>query len=266
MRRTLALLGLVLLLAGVLVPATLATAEPPAGPTRWTPVPGTTWQWQLSGTLKTEYDVAVYDIDLFTTSKEAIDALHGRGIKVVCYFSAGSWENFRADAASFPKAVLGNTMEEWADEKWLDISKIDLLAPVMQARLDMAVAKGCDGVEPDNVDGYTNSTGFDLTAADQLAYNRWLAAEAHKRGLSVGLKNDVDQVKDLVTHFDFAVNEQCFEYDECEKLVPFIAQGKAVFGVEYELEPAAFCEEAQRLRFSWLKMTYELDGGRIACE
>lgn len=42
----------------------------------------------------------------------------------------------------------------------------------MQARLDLAVQKGCDGVEPDNVDGYQNNSGFPLTAQDQLAYNR----------------------------------------------------------------------------------------------
>ena len=45
-------------------------------------------------------------------------------------------------------------------------------------RLDVARAKGCDGVEPDNVDGYANKTGFDLTKDDQLRFNRFLAVEA----------------------------------------------------------------------------------------
>lgn len=30
-----------------------------------------------------------------------------------------------------------------------------------------------------------------------------------------------------------SVNEQCVEYNECEKYAPFIAQGKPVFHVEY---------------------------------
>ena len=34
--------------------------------------------------------------------------------------------------------------------------------------------KGFDGIEPDNIDGFLNNTGFDLTYEDQLAYI-WLA-------------------------------------------------------------------------------------------
>jgi hypothetical protein len=83
------------------------------------------------------------------------------------------------------------------------------------------------------MDGYSNTSGFSLTPEDQLAYNRYLANEAHQRGLSIGLKNDLDQVPQLVEYYDFAVNEQCFEYDECEALSPFIDAGKAVFNAEY---------------------------------
>ena len=50
-------------------------------------------------------------------------------------------------------------------------------------RLDLAAAKGCDAVDPDNVDGYANPTGFDLTGDDQLAFNRWLA-EGRSRAAS----------------------------------------------------------------------------------
>jgi len=126
----------------------------------WKPSPHTSWQWQLQGELNTNYDVKMYDIDLFDTSKETILALHNRGIKVVCYFSAGTYENWRIDSSNFPPAVLGNTLEGWEDEKWLDISQLDILAPIILRRLDLAVEKGCDGVEPDNVDGYLNDNGF----------------------------------------------------------------------------------------------------------
>ena len=57
--------------------------------------------------------------------------------------------------------------------------------------------KGYDGVEPDNVDRYVNASGFDLDADAQLAFNRFIANEAHARGLSVGLKNDLDQVPEF---------------------------------------------------------------------
>lgn len=94
----------------------------------------------------------------------------------------------------------------------------------MSKRLDLAKSKGCDGVEPDNIDAYiqVNGGGFKVTYQDQLNYNIWLAREAHARNLSIGLKNDVDQVKDLVSHFDWALNEECYQYNECDTLLPFI--------------------------------------------
>lgn len=80
----------------------------------------------------------------------------------------------------------------------------------MTSRMKLAVQKGCDAVDPDNMDGYTNDNGFKLTAAQQLKYNKFIADLAHKHNLAVGLKNDLNQIKDLVSSFDFAVNEQCF--------------------------------------------------------
>ena len=146
------------------------------------------WQWQLKGDVNTSYDAKVYDIDLFDSSKELIELLHTQGKKVICYFSAGSYENWRSDKDKFPSSVLGNTLDGWSDEKWLDIREIEILSPIMIARLELAKEKGCDGVEPDNMDGYTNDSGFLLTSEDQLKYNKFIANEARKRGLSVGLK------------------------------------------------------------------------------
>jgi len=60
-----------------------------------------------------------------------------------------------------------------------------------------------------------------------------LAAEAHAHGLAYGLKNDLDEVPQLVADADFAINEECFQYNECDGLQPFIDAGKAVFQVEY---------------------------------
>ena len=189
------------------------------------PTVTTTWQWQLLGTTNTAYDVDLYDIDLFDSSETLIASLQTAGRRVICYFSAGSFEDFRPDAASFPSQVLGNPLDDFPDERWLDIRSPSVLT-IMEARLDMAVDKGCDGVEPDNMDGFANNSGFSLTSADQLTFNRNIATEAHERGLSVGLKNDLDQISDLISFFDFQVNEQCHEFAECAELDAFITAGK----------------------------------------
>jgi len=228
-------------------------------------VPGTSWQWQLSGNIDTNIQVEMFDLDLYEAPTETMRALQDKGVIVICYFSAGSWENFRTDAQRFPATLLGRTMDNWPDEKWLDIRDIDQLGKVMRARLDLAVAKGCDGVEPDNVDGYDNNTGFPLSYDDQIRYNKWLAREAHRRGLSIGLKNDLEQIKDLVNDFDWALNEECFQYNECEPLVTFVNQGKAVFGVEYNGNVSDFCPKANQMNFDWLLKNIELDAKRISC-
>ena len=235
-----------------------------SSPARWRPTPGTSWQWQLTGTLDTGVDAAVYDVDGFTTTAAQVAALHAEGRKVVCYISVGAYEDFRPDRRRFPAVLLG-TSDGWPGERWLDIRRLDLLEPIIAARFDMCRSKGFDAVEPDNVDGYSNDTGFPLTAADQLAFNRMVAALAHERGLAVALKNDLDQVPQLVGDFDFAVDEQCSEYQECDELTPFVAAGKAVLEAEYNLPLAAFCPTARRLRFSAELKHLSLDAWRRAC-
>ncbi|MEU5362750.1 endo alpha-1,4 polygalactosaminidase [Streptomyces sp. NPDC005925] len=231
---------------------------------RWQPRPGTDWQWQLSGRLDTSADVPVYDIDGFDHSAGTVAALHRDGRKVICYVSTGAWEDFRPDADDFPDEVLGRA-NGWQGERWLDIRRRDVLEPLVAARLDMCRAKGFDAVEPDNMDGYRNRTGFPLTAADQLRYNRLVARLAHDRGLSVGLKNDLAQIPALVGAFDFAVNEQCAQYDECDALTPFVEAGKAVFHVEYELPTRRFCPGARRLGLSSMLKKYDLGAWRSPC-
>jgi hypothetical protein len=231
----------------------------------WMPAPGLSWQWQLTGTIDTTVNAAMFDVDLFDAQVSTVSALHAAGRKVICYTSAGSFEDWRPDAAQFPAAVKGNALDGWPGEVWLDIRRIDLLGPILGARMDLCRSKGFDGIELDNVDGYTNNTGFPLTAADQLNFNRYLADAAHARGLSVGLKNDVDQVKDLVATFDWALNEECFQFNECPLLTPFIQAGKAVFNVEYTLPATTVCPEAKAMDFSTLIKNLNLDAQRQAC-
>lgn len=231
----------------------------------WVPPQRTSWQWQLNGRVNQSYDVDMYDIDLFETDPSVVLSLHDQGKRVICYFSAGSLEQWRPDASAFPPSVIGKPLAGWPGERWLDIRKIDIVGPIMAARLDLCREKGFDGVETDNIEGYTNDTGFPLTYEDQLKYNAFLAHEAHARGLSIGLKNDLDQIPDLVHLFDWALNEQCFQFDECHKLMPFIEAGKAVFHVEYKLPAKRFCSAANELNFNSLKKRRSLKAWRKAC-
>ncbi|MBI5156453.1 MAG: endo alpha-1,4 polygalactosaminidase [Acidimicrobiia bacterium] len=236
---------------------------PEAGPW-WIPPQETTWQIQLQGEIDTSLDVAVYEVDLFDTPQGTIDALHADGRRVICYFSAGSHEDWRSDADAFADSVLGLPLEGWPGERWLDIRRLDLFGAILEARLDLAADKGCDAVDPDNVEGYANPTGFGLTAADQLAFNRWLAAEAHGRGLGIGLKNDLAQIPDLVDAFDFAVNEECFAFAECGLLAPFLDAGKAVLAIDYSFDRSV-CLEAGAMGLSLVFKEWDLGAELETC-
>jgi hypothetical protein len=241
----------------------------------WQPPRRTSWQWQIGSVPRPPFlDVAMYDIDGFAAGSGVVAKLHQRpGRHVVCYISAGSWENWRPDAGQFPASLKGNRLDGWPDERWLDIRQYQgTLGTIMQARLDMCAAKGFDAVEFDNVDGYLNATGFPLTGADQLAYNAWLANQAHARGLSAVLKNDMPQIPKLLPYFDIALNEQCWQYGECTTAQngrygydQFVAAGKAVFQVEYRLAPSQFCARSNRQNFNSLRKKLALGAYRVPC-
>lgn len=237
------------------------------------PAVATTWQWQLQGEVNLGYDVALYELDLFETPASVISALKASGRRLLCYFSAGSWENFRPDAGQFPPAALGSVYFGFPDERWLDVRSPQVMT-IMKARLDLAVQRGCDGVEADNVDGFENPTGFPLTAADQLAFNRTLYNEAHSRGLAVAMKNDVGQVADLLAYVDLHVSERCHELDECNLLDPFVAQGKPVLNAEYlqlyvtdAAARGALCAAARASGLRTLVLPEDLDDSfRFSCD
>ncbi|HLJ34057.1 MAG TPA: endo alpha-1,4 polygalactosaminidase [Ktedonobacteraceae bacterium] len=241
-----------------------ALPAPVPCPNCWHPALNTSWQWQLQGQIDQSFNVTMYDVDMFDTSASVVASLHSAGRIVICYIDAGTWENWRPDASKFPNSVKGKN-NGWPGEKWLDIRQLSILGPIMQARMDLCKSKGFDGVEFDNVDGYTNNTGFPLTYNDQLNYNTWLANQAHTRGLSVALKNDLGQIHDLLPYFDWVLDEQCFQYTECGKLVPFIQANKAVMEVEYNLAPSQFCPKANALNFNSMKKHLNLKAYRVAC-
>jgi len=247
--------------------STLMPAPVSSSTTWWRPTVGLTWQWQLTGKLDMDLQTDVIDVD-FEVGQSVVDYYHGKDTKVICYISVGSYENWRPDADQFPKEVLGKDYEGWSGEKWLDIRRIDLLAPIMLARLDLCKAKGFDAIEPDNMEIHTNNTGFPLTYKDQLKYALWLAGETHKRGLAIGQKNAPDQVKDLVTVYDFAITEDAFYYKWAKDMLPYIQAGKPVFAAEYTDLPddfATFCKESQELNFDTILKHRDLDAWLQIC-
>jgi hypothetical protein len=227
------------------------------GPTvPWQPGPGATFYWQLncpSGQqapcINLSRNVQIYEFDGFDNPAQSVATLHARGVKVICYMDAGTWENWRSDAGLFPASVIGMD-NGWPGERWLDIRQGAILDPILEQRANLCKAKGFDAIDWDNVDGYANTTGFPLSYQDQITFNTFLATYTHSLGLAVALKNDLDQASDLQPHFDFAFDEQCFEYDECSQELPFINAGKAVLEVEYNLTTTQFCTQANSLKLS----------------
>ena len=196
---------------------------------------------------------------------DAVSQLHAMGKKVICYIDVGVYEDYRPDAYKFPASVIGSPDVGWNGSFWLDIRRLDILGPIMQARMQMCKDKGFDAIEPDEIDGYSNDTKFGLTYADQITYNIFIANMAHAMGMSIGLKGDIDQVKDLVGYFDWTLNEECFQYQECDLLQPFSDAGKAVFQVEYKGSTASFCPAANANNWNSMLMPLKLDGGRTPC-
>jgi len=199
----------------------------------WKPTAGTPWQIVLEYALNdTSVDVPVYDIDLFTNDASTIANLHALNRSVICYFSAGSYENFRPDSSNFTTDDYAKPLQGWPGEWWLNTNSSNV-RNIMSARIALAASKGCDGVDPDNVDGYDNDTGLDLTEDTAINYLTFLAIEAHSLNMSIGLKNAGDIVNATVDMLQWEVNEQCGQYDECTEFQPFIDAGKPVFRIEY---------------------------------
>jgi hypothetical protein len=231
----------------------------PAALAWWKPPPRLSWYWQLTGTVNNSYPVAAYDIDGFDNSQREVATLHSAKKRAICYIDVGTWENWRPDASKFPSSVLGKP-NGWPGERWLDIRQSSVLEPLMTARFQMCKRKGFDALEPDNIDGYENDTGFDISAQDQLSYDRWVAKEAHSLGLAVFQKNDPDQATQLEPDFDGVLDEQCNEYSECSSFQTYLRAGKPVLNAEYNLPLSRFCPADNRAGIMGALYDLNLDG------
>ncbi|TLD35603.1 H(+)/Cl(-) exchange transporter 3 [Venturia nashicola] len=182
-------------------------------------------------------DADIWDVDLFDTPKETFDILHGKGKRVMCYFSGGGSESWRADFKEVKKSDMGDDMPKWPGEKYLNL-KSPTVWKFMQKRIKMAYDKGCDAIDPDNVDPFNDDFGrgggFKLTKEDSVDFLTKMAAEAKRYGMSVGLKNAEDILPNVTSVIQFAVNEECSTYElGCKQYEPFLKTGKPVFHYEY---------------------------------
>lgn len=254
---------------------TPVTAEPAATSTTavWQPTAGSSWQIVLEYPLNsTSYDAPVYDIDMFDNPISTIEELHNLGRKVICYFSAGSYEDWRPDAKNFTKSDYGDALDGWPGEYWVN-TKSENVRNIMTARLQLAKSKGCDGVDPDNVDAYNNKNGLGLTKADAVDYVTFLANGATALGMSVGLKNAGEIINNVLPLMQWSVNEQCEQYDECDTFQPFIENGKPVFHIEYPdsapnvtpAQKATYCDDKTVAGFSTILKDMDLSDWIDAC-
>ena len=191
------------------------------------------WQLQLQGDIRLLDGVDVYAADS-SASKASVDAAKNSGARVMCYISAGSAENWRVDYYDFPAEAIGNAYANWEGEWWLDTSNIEAIAPVMRARLDACQSKGFDAIDADNVNGFENNTGFNLSRQDSVNYIRWLSNEAHARGMAFSLKNTESLIGDVVDSVDMLQSESCYVYGNCVAASAMIERNKPVFAVEYQ--------------------------------
>jgi hypothetical protein len=230
------------------------------GASKWVPPENLTWYWQLQGTVNNAEPVAAYDIDGFENGAGEVEALHAKGIHVICYIDVGTAEDWRPDYSSFPASDLGNS-NGWPGERYIDIADTAVNEPIMTARFEMCKAKGFDAVEPDNEDTYEegSKTGFVITKAEQETYDDWIAGEVHSLGMAVFQKNGGELVSNLESLSDGAVTEECNVYDECANYEPYLAAGKPVLNAEYGSSDA-FCSADDAAGIMGARFDLELDG------
>ncbi|PTD01206.1 hypothetical protein FCULG_00012662, partial [Fusarium culmorum] len=204
----------------------------------WQPEVGASWQIillkpiEVKNDTKIEPDVEIFDLDLYDNDASTFAALQTLGKKVICYFSAGSYEDWRDDKGDFHKVDLGKPLDGWTGERWLNVSSPNVRS-IMKRRIEMAAKKGCDAIDPDNVDGFQNDNGLKLTQKDTVDFVKFLSETAASFNMSTGLKNAGNVISEVISDVHFSVNEQCVEYSECDTFAQFISHGKPVFHIEY---------------------------------
>ncbi|RSN59897.1 hypothetical protein DMH12_09500 [Streptomyces sp. WAC 04229] len=208
-------------LAGVCVAAVLATAaalvpgSTPAEAAAPAPPPAhADFDYQIGGAYTPPAGVRVVSRD-HTASPAA-------GLYNICYVNAFQAQRGAEDEWDDDLLLRDAAGDIVYDTEWkealLDLrtaDKRERVAEKIGTWIDSCGDKGFQAVEPDNYDSYTRSHKL-LDAADAQAFIKLLAERAHADGLAVGQKNTVELAGNRVANgLDFAVAEECGEWDEC---------------------------------------------------
>lgn len=291
MKRCLAIAFAVL---GMFAPAVSAATYklPPTGQDQWyweisPPADGLQGLPSVTGAYPSPGSANIWDTDMFADSNNhggvptgpsaVVQALHAAGKYTICYIEVGAQQT-EPDSSNFASADYTDgsnpqttEMQGWPGEYWYDIrgfanyvagdastltgAAVNIAAG-LASRIEDCAIEGQDGVEPDDLDGYTNPSqtgapggGWGLTQADSAGFERWLAYTAHSDGLAIFQKNDPANAGVDEPLFDGMIIEECNYYnDPCAgaggDATPYLNAGKPVLGAEYTEDgetTAKFC-------------------------
>lgn len=238
----------------------------------WQPKAGISFDWDLDDLKNGDtFTSEVVDVDAFTTTTLQVASLHAQGKKVIAYISVGTIESDRPDAGLLPADVIGKVYPEWPKERWLNIKQLEKLKPWLNSRLRMIINKGFDAMEPDNLDSYSNETGFDISINDTKLYCDYLIKWAHENGLGIGQKNVPALSADYSKKFDWVLTEDAFNQGWQNELKPYIEQNKPVFAVEYTDKTSekvfgdVVCPSALLLKYTAILKNRSLDKWVYKC-
>ena len=174
-------------------------------------------------------------IDPFDISSpnSEISSLHLRNNQVGCYISVGTGENWRPDFEELKPYLVTKQWGSWKGEYY--VSDAIGALPVMKSRVDVLSEWGCDYVEFDNMDWFTEETktkyGIQATQQEADEYIVDLCTYVQLKGMKCMAKN-----KNLGLEFDSIT----FESYSSEKnwwvnsdLSHFVDTGKLVVIVHY---------------------------------
>jgi hypothetical protein len=190
-----------------------------------------------------------------TPNRDAVRAVHAAGKKAICYVDIGSAEPYRPDYQEFVDfdkrcsgCLLGKTYDSGDPFLSLNNRKGErtFVLAEMEKRLDKCAAAGFDGVYFDVTWEWQvgkDVTGWNISYETQLLYNVAMLNMAHMHNLAAGINYDLLQIKDLVPQEDFHIDESCFDYNECDYLLPVTKAGKPVLQIEYFADPASVCSQ-----------------------
>lgn len=242
-----------------------AAGAPNSAENPYAPPNDARWWAQLDGAVDIQQPADFFYLDPEQQDPDDLATLRAQGRPYLCYLSAGSVEAFRRDAEDFPARVVGNELQNFPREHWLDV-RDGAVRDLMAKRVTALAAFGCAGVPPSSLAVHAADTGFELSLTDALDYARWLAERLHAAGMSAGLTGPAALTSELWPTFDFGLAISCVS-GGCSEYAPFQSAKKTVLHLEVGDAGAAsgICNDAKSLGFYALVSDAGFTGRCITC-